>query len=124
MSTVHQALRRRRADDALARDYGALRREVLGSVRGQLTRRGVLMDDADLDAFYNQAWHGLYDQLIAGRDVRNPAGFLVVVCVRRPFDELRRLQPDRRTGEGQAAELGRDEDHAARMDDRRRLRQF
>jgi DNA-directed RNA polymerase specialized sigma24 family protein len=124
MSTAQQALRRHRADDLLAREYEVLRRDVLASVRGQLARRNVLMDDADLDAFYNQAWQGLYDQLIAGREVRNPAGFLVVVCVRRAVDELRRSSPARRAGEEDVADVGREEDHAARMDDRMKLRQF
>ena len=123
-ATAQQVLRRRRADDALARSYEALRREVLAGVRGRLARRGMVMPDADLDAFYNQAWQGLYDQLVAGREVRNPSGFLVVVCVRRAVDELRRLRPDRRADDADAAALGRDEDHAARMDDRARLRQF
>ena len=122
--TAQQVLRRRRADDALARSYEALRREVLAGVRGRLARRGMVMPDADLDAFYNQAWQGLYDELVAGREVRNPSGFLVVVCVRRAVDELRRLRPNRRADDADAAALGRDEDHAARMDDRARLRQF
>ena len=122
--TTQQVLRRRRADEALARSYEALRREVLAGVRARLARRGVVLPDADLDAFYNQAWQGLYDQLVAGREVRNPAGFLVVVCERRAVDELRRLHGDRRADGEEAAALGHDEDHAARMDDRARLRQF
>ena len=122
--TAHQLLRRRRADELLTRDYESLRREVLAGVRGQLARRGVRVDDADLDAFYNQAWQGLYDQLLAGREVRNAAGFLVVVCVRRAVDELRKAHLDRRAAQEDVGELGRDEDHAARIDDATKLRQF
>jgi len=49
--TTQQVLRRRRADEALARSYEALRREVLAGVRARLARRGVVLPDADLDAF-------------------------------------------------------------------------
>ena len=122
--TAHQLLRRRRADELLTRDYESLRREVLAGARGQLARRGVRVDDADLDAFYNQAWQGLYDQLLAGGEVRNAAGFLVVVCVRRAVDELRKAHLDRRAAQEDVGELGRDEDHAARIDDATKLRQF
>jgi hypothetical protein len=51
-------LRRRRADEIIARDYGALREHVLGTVAGSLRRKRILFSEADLEAHYNIAWQG------------------------------------------------------------------
>ena len=35
----------------------------MAALRSRLAGQRIRFDDADLDAFYNQAWHGLYEQL-------------------------------------------------------------
>ena len=51
-------LRRKRADDLLARDYEALRATVSAGARAQLARKNIHFDPVDMEAFYNQAWQG------------------------------------------------------------------
>ncbi len=83
------ALRRYRAERLLRRDFHALRPGVLGQARRRLAARGIRLDDADLEACYAQAWHGLYATVAAGEPVETPTGWLVTVTVRRAIDEHR-----------------------------------
>jgi DNA-directed RNA polymerase specialized sigma24 family protein len=110
------------AEAFLLREYEALRGDVLLSIRGRLKVRRIVLDDADLDAVYNQAWHALYDRLAAGEDVENPAGFLVTVGYRRAIEELRRQRADTRADPIELEELGVDHDVVARLDDATRVR--
>ena len=82
------------AERVLQSEYEQLRRPTVTALRSRLAAQRIRFDDADLDAFYNQAWHGLYDQLVRGEQVDNHAGFLVQVAYRRSIDELRRQHPD------------------------------
>ena len=120
-------LTRRRGESAeqiLDREYEELRRPTLTALRSKLGARGLAFDDADLDAFYNQAWHGLYVRLADGEEVDNHGGFLVLAAYRRAIEEVRRLHPDQRAEGVDLAAMGEDPDLAARLDDRRQLRQF
>lgn len=114
----------RTAEDVLVRDYERLRGDVLMAIRGRLNARRIMLDDADLDAVYNQAWHALYDRLAAGEDIENPSGFLVTVGYRRAIEELRRQRLDQRATDADLESLGVDHDVAARLDDAIRLRQL
>jgi RNA polymerase sigma factor (sigma-70 family) len=82
-------LRRYRAERLLRQEFGGLREEVLGSVRGRLRARGVHLDGGDLEACYAQAWQGLYAAIAAGEEIANPGGWLAVVTFRRAIDEHR-----------------------------------
>jgi DNA-directed RNA polymerase specialized sigma24 family protein len=122
-------LRRQRADETIARDYDGLRGKVMHSVRAQLNRKGIRFDDADLEGFYNQAWQGLYNELIAGKRIDNPGGFLATVAFRRAIDDFRRQRPDEWADDGAIAEaamaeMGVDVDVAAQLDDHTKLRHF
>ncbi len=110
-------LRRYRAERLLRREFGGLREEVLGSVRGRLRSRGVHLDGGDLEACYAQAWQGLYAAVAAGEEIANPGGWLTVVTFRRAIDEHRGA-PRGRTPERAAVEP----DLPAQLDDRARLR--
>ena len=52
---------------------------------------GRQFDDLDLEAFYNQAWHGLYLRLAEGEEIENHAGFLVHAAYCRAIEEMRAL---------------------------------
>jgi len=117
-------LRRRRAEQFLQREYVLQRDNVLRAVRGKLAREGIHLDDADLDAFYNQAWHGVYGQILEGVQVENPPGLLVRVTYCRAIDEYRKLHVARRADEVEVAEHGLDPDTAQHLDDEAKLRQF
>jgi DNA-directed RNA polymerase specialized sigma24 family protein len=84
-------LRRRRADDTITRDYDALGDHVVGVVAGSLRRRAMFFVEADLEAHYNTAWQGLYNRVLDGEEIGNPAGFLVTVVLRRAIDDSRRI---------------------------------
>jgi RNA polymerase sigma factor (sigma-70 family) len=126
-------LRRYRAERLLREEFERLRGRVLAKVRGRLRASGVRLDAADLDACYAQAWQGLYTALLAGQEIDNPAGWLVLVTFRRAIEEHRARQ--RAPSEcGPAAtsavaaraeqECARERDLAAELDDRIRLRQL
>jgi RNA polymerase sigma factor (sigma-70 family) len=123
-------LRRFRAERLLREEYERLRASVLSSVAARLRADGAALDRGDLEDCYAQAWQGLYSQLLDGREVRNPPGWLVVVTYRRAIEELRA----RRRAHGRGDGVGEREqalparagvverDLAAELDDRARLR--
>ena len=49
----------------------------------------MAVDQADLEACYSQAWHGLYMTALSGEDIANPFAWLVLVTYRRAVDEHR-----------------------------------
>jgi RNA polymerase sigma factor (sigma-70 family) len=126
-------LRRYRAERLLREEFERLRGRVLAKVRGRLRASGARLDAADLDACYAQAWQGLYTALLAGQEIDNPAGWLVVVTFRRAIEEHRARQraPSERGPAPTSAmaarareECARERDLAAELDDRIRLRQL
>jgi len=112
------------ADTVLARDYERLKPDILRTVRGKLASSGVRFDDLDLDAFYNQAWHGVHTKLAEGERIENVSGLLVTIAQRRALDEFRALKMESRVDadllDGQRVDL----DLAATVDDHMRLRYF
>jgi DNA-directed RNA polymerase specialized sigma24 family protein len=112
------------ADTVLARDYERLKPDILRTVRGKLASSGVRFDDLDLDAFYNQAWHGVHTKLAEGERIENVSGLLVTIAQRRALDEFRALRMEARVDadllDGQRVDL----DLAAHVDDHVRLRYF
>ncbi|MCW3067691.1 MAG: polymerase, sigma-24 subunit, subfamily [Solirubrobacterales bacterium] len=127
------SLRRYRAERLLREEFEGLRSRVLAKVRGRLRASGVRLDQTDLEACYAQAWQGLYSALLAGQDIANPAGWLVVVTFRRAIEEHRaRLRiPGERHGDTAIAtavrarsDAAQERDVAAELDDRMRLRQL
>jgi DNA-directed RNA polymerase specialized sigma24 family protein len=116
--------RRQHADEVLAQEYGSLRGRVTATVRASLARRNIHFDAADVEAFYNQAWHGLHTELTDGRAIANRPGWLVTVTTRRALDEYRKLHRDRHDDGADLAEHGVDDDFAGRLDDAAKLRAF
>jgi RNA polymerase sigma factor (sigma-70 family) len=112
-----------RAQRQLERDYEALKASTLRSLAAKLRSRGIVVPDADLEAFYNQAWHALYHQLTEGVTIENTGGFLVLVAYRRALDDVSRQAP-LRTGLSDAEDHAVEDETVQRLDDRRRLREF
>jgi DNA-directed RNA polymerase specialized sigma24 family protein len=94
----------------------------------------VTLDPADLEACYAHAWQGLYAATLAGQEIANPAGWLMLVTFRRAIEEhraRRRLGDEPLGGEagGERQPLHeraavREPDLAAELDDRLQLRRF
>jgi DNA-directed RNA polymerase specialized sigma24 family protein len=97
------ALSRYRAERLLRKDFAGLRAKVLAVVRAQLRGKGVTLDPSDLEAYYAQAWHGLYATVLGGERVENPSAWLVLVTFRRAIDESRAA---RRIGVVDVEDLG------------------
>ncbi len=128
-------VRRYRAERLLHKEFEGLRGRVLATVRGRLRASGVSLDPSDLEACYAQAWQGLYAAMLAGEEIANPTGWLVLVTFRRAIEEhrsRRRAYPttawESRTGcvvGAIQAKPGRtlERDLAGELDDRIRLRQ-
>lgn len=123
---ISTAKGRARDDDAnaiLEREYESLRGEVVATVRGKLRSAGIQLDDSDIDAAYNQAWHALYVKLEEGQAVDNRAALLVTIAHRRAIDEHRALHVDRRADDDGTPDLPAPlPDVDGRLDDERRLR--
>ncbi|HEY5192270.1 MAG TPA: sigma-70 family RNA polymerase sigma factor [Solirubrobacteraceae bacterium] len=121
-------LSRYRAERLLHKDFAVLRSKVLAVVRSRLRSEGIVLDPADLEACYAEAWHGLYATVLAGEAVENPSAWLVLVTFRRAIDEHRSAS---RAGVVEGGEMGSfpswvdagARDLAAELDDRTRLRQ-
>lgn len=112
----------------MRKDFAGLRAKVLTIVRGQLQAKGIVLDPADLEACYAQAWHGLYATVLEGEEVENPSAWLVLVTFRRAIDEHLAA---RRAGVLGVGEIGSfppgfdatRTDLASELDDRARLRE-
>jgi DNA-directed RNA polymerase specialized sigma24 family protein len=129
------SVRRYRADRLLRREFEAMRGRVVASVRARLRAAGVVLDPADLEACYSQAWHGLHTTMLAGdAEVANPEGWLALVTYRRAIDEHRSrvrtcayaAAPTGHDGAGDTAldPSAVERDLAGELDDRARLRQL
>ncbi len=119
-------LRRYRAERLLRRDFHALRERVLAGVRANLGARRIVLDTADLEECYAQAWQGLYTALLEGQQIENPAGWLAKVCYRRAIDEYRTRRPEQRGIDGETPGVLQghvEPDLAGALDDRVKLRQ-
>jgi hypothetical protein len=110
------------ADALLAREYEELKPGVVKAVAAKLSVGGIRIADADLDAVYNQAWHGLYTMLAEGERVENRAGLLVTIAYRRAIDEHRALHASRRADPDALDQVAVEPDVDARIDDTTRLR--
>jgi DNA-directed RNA polymerase specialized sigma24 family protein len=136
-------LRRYRAERLLREEFERLRGRVLTTVAGRLRVSGVRLDPSDLEACYALAWHGLYTAVLDGQEIANPTGWLVLVTFRRAIEEHRARTPsvdrdavgvdgrggphragDRGPGGVPALAGGAQDDLAAELDDRMRLRQL
>jgi DNA-directed RNA polymerase specialized sigma24 family protein len=131
------SLRRYRAERLLRREFETLRCRVIGAVDRRLRASGPGLDRCDLEACYAAAWQGLYMTTLAGTEVENPAGWLVLVTFRRAVEERRARMRAHRDGQRMpdAARDARGEtraavppalerDLAAELDQRVRLRQL
>jgi DNA-directed RNA polymerase specialized sigma24 family protein len=114
----------RKAHEVIARDYAALKGEVLRSVRTGLRNMRVPFNEHDLDAAYNNAWHTLYSRLATGDDFDKPGGFLVEVTKRRVIDEARRARHGLRADAVDIGERGYEHDYVSLIDNRRLIREF
>ena len=119
---------RERAERILERDYTKLRKTTIRGVRSRLAVRfvaaGRQFDDLDLDAFYNQAWHGLYLRLAQGEEIQNHAGFLVHASYCRAIEEIRRHQPAQFADGVDLDDLSVEPDYDALIDDHAQLTHF
>ncbi len=112
------------ADALVARDYELFKPEILRTVAGKLAAGGVHFDDADLEAFYNEAWHGLYLMLASGEEIDNHKGMLVVIAYRLALNEHRDFRRRSWAGEGELNRVAVETDIDAHLDAKRRLRHF
>ncbi len=70
-------------------NYEALKEVVLRSVGSRMFARSVRLDRIDLEAAYNQAWHGVCQAIAQSRRVENLAGLLVDITSKRAIDIYR-----------------------------------
>jgi len=111
-----------RAERAANENYRELQAEVIGTVRGKLTSRKMLLDESDLEEAYCQAWHGVCETIKRGTTVSNLTGLLVEITWRRAVDIYRELRPGRRVAVED--EHGVDLDVDGQLDDQIKLRRF
>jgi DNA-directed RNA polymerase specialized sigma24 family protein len=80
---------RQQAEAVANANYEGLKEVVLRSVMSRLFARSVRLDRIDLEAAYNQAWHGVCQAIAQGRRVENLAGLLVDITCKRAIDIYR-----------------------------------
>jgi RNA polymerase sigma factor (sigma-70 family) len=116
------SLRRYRAERLLREEFESLRSKVLTTVRRRLGARGLTLDQGDLEDCYAQAWQGLYTAVLAGKEIANPTGWLVLVTFRRAIEDVRSSHIERRV-DVEPDEQTLEPELESQMDDLRRLRQ-
>ena len=62
---------------------------VVRAVKGRLFRENVWLAVPDIEAAYNQAWHGVYEAMTAGREVESLTGLLIAITYMRSIDIYR-----------------------------------
>ena len=81
----------READEVVSAAYEPMKAEILRAVAGRLRAEGMTeLGEHDLEAAYNEAWHGVVQHIIGGRPVTSLSGLLFTICHRRALDGLRR----------------------------------
>jgi DNA-directed RNA polymerase specialized sigma24 family protein len=83
------AVRRYRAERLLRDEFRRLQGQVIAIVARRLSVGSAALDERDLEACYANAWQGLYEAILEGQEITNPAGWLVLVTYRRAVDEQR-----------------------------------
>jgi DNA-directed RNA polymerase specialized sigma24 family protein len=111
-----------RAERAANENYDELQAEVIGTVRGKLASRKMLLDESDLEEAYCQAWHGVCETIKRGTTVSNLTGLLVEITWRRAVDIYRELRPGQRVDVGDEHSVDLDVD--GQLDDQIKLRRF
>jgi DNA-directed RNA polymerase specialized sigma24 family protein len=86
---LHHQSPRQQAEAVANANYEALKEVVLRSVGSRLFARSVRLDRIDLEAAYNQAWHGVCQTIAQSRRVENLAGLLVDITCKRAIDIYR-----------------------------------
>jgi DNA-directed RNA polymerase specialized sigma24 family protein len=86
---LHHQSPRQEAEAVANANYEALKEVVLRSVSSRLFARSVRLDRIDLEAAYNQAWHGVCQAIAQRRRVGNLAGLLVDITSKRAIDIYR-----------------------------------
>ncbi len=97
-----------------------LERPVMRAVENRLRSENITLADPDLQAAYNQAWHGVYQAIAQGRRVENLTGLLIDITYKRSVD-IYRQRHEAMHGEADLENHAVDVDLAERLDDQRKL---
>jgi DNA-directed RNA polymerase specialized sigma24 family protein len=116
------ARRAREAEVFLETNYEAWKRNLLKAARRQLAQSNIRLDDIDLEAAYNAAWHALYRKLSDGVAINNPEGFLTQAIKFRALDDFRMRHPDRFADDVDVDVMCRPDEIADRLDDKAQIR--
>lgn len=111
------------AKDLVSAEYEKHKPEVIRTVAGKLSAKGIGDTEVDLEASYNEAWHALYVSLTEGTEVENRVGYLVAVTYRRALNEYRALRVSRRASPEALEGVSVEVDVDARLDAEVQLRQ-
>jgi RNA polymerase sigma factor (sigma-70 family) len=119
-------VRRRRAENVIARDVPGMEGRIRRAATSSLRRHGIQLTEHDFEDFMQEARLGLYGRLLDGEEVPNPAGFLVTVVTRRALDAKRRqtVRGEVATYEVDEQNVASESDFAAQLDNAATIRRF
>jgi len=109
-----------RAEAVANANLRTLERPVLRAVENRLRSENITLADPDLQAAYNQAWHGVYQAIAQGRQVENLTGLLIDITYKRSVD-IYRQRHEAMHGEADLENHAVDVDLAERLDDQRKI---
>lgn len=116
----HHQSPRKQAEAVANANLRTLERPVLRAVENRLRSENITLADPDLQAAYNQAWHGVYQTIAQGRQVENLTGLLIDITYKRSVD-IYRQRHEAMHGEADLENHAVDVDLAERLDDQRKL---
>jgi DNA-directed RNA polymerase specialized sigma24 family protein len=117
---LHHQSPRQQAEAVANANYEALKEVVLRSVSSRLFARSVRLDRIDLEAAYNQAWHGVCQAIAQSRRVENLAGLLVDITSKRAIDIYRQRNEAMHT-DAEVETYAVEVDLAERVDDQHKI---
>jgi DNA-directed RNA polymerase specialized sigma24 family protein len=98
----------------------ALEQPVMRTVESRLRAEKVVLPTPDLEAAYNQAWHGAYEAMVRGSKIENLTGLLVDITYKRSIDTYRQRHPAMQE-EADLESVAIDVDLAEQVDDQRKI---
>ncbi len=108
------------AQEVVGANLHALEKPVLRAVKGRLVRENIGLPEPDLEAAYNQAWHGVYETIAQGRQVDNLTGLLIDITYKRSVD-IYRQRHEAMHSDAVLDDHAADVDLAEQIDDQRKI---
>lgn len=110
-----------RARKVVEANLHELEKPVLRAVKHRLVGGNIGLPEPDLEAAYNQAWHGVYQAIAQGREVNNLTGLLIDITYKRSVDIYRQRREAMHAADAELEDHTVEVDLTEQLDDQRKI---